>query len=193
MKFTLITILLAVVIIIGAASLKNNANNANPEPSLKDTNTATVVGQPVPDFTLTSYNGEEVTMSAQKGKKVVLFFNEGIMCYPACWNQIAALGNDSYFNSDDVVAYSIVPDIKDRWVEAINQMPELGNGNILLDSTKKVTRQFNMTNLASSMHKGGLAGHTFLIIDEDGIIRFVYDDVEMGVRNELLKAELAKI
>ncbi len=152
-----------------------------------------LVGSQVPDFTLGSLDGEVVSMSGLRGKNVVLFFNEGIMCYPACWNQIAAFGSDPYFNSDDVVSLNIVPDTRDKWVEAVGQMPELGKSTILLDDDLEVTKSFNFLNLTSSMHKGKLAGHTYVVVDKEGIIRYVYDDENMAVRNDQIKAELQKL
>ena len=50
------------------------------------------IGKKAPDFELESITGEKIKLSDYLGKKnVVLFFNEGSMCYPACWNQIAVL------------------------------------------------------------------------------------------------------
>ena len=137
--------------------------------------------------------GKERSDSQQRGKKVVLFFNEGIMCYPACWNQMAALGSDPKLNSDQVVSASIVNDQAEQWVQAIKKMPELGKGLILLDTDKKVVNMYDMLNLPSSMHKGGMPGHTYLILDEQGIVRYTLDDPAMAIQNETLISELAKL
>ncbi len=152
-----------------------------------------MVGKPAPDFELPSYDGETYRLSELKGKNVVLFFNEGLMCYPSCWNQIAAFGNDPRFNNEDTVALNIVPDPKDGWGEAIEYMPELGNGTLLLDADKSVSTQYDTMNLPSSMHRGAMPGHTYMLIDKEGIVRFVYDDVQMGVQNDMLAEELAKL
>ncbi len=61
------------------------------------------VGQKAPDFELEGIDGKTVKLSDYIGKNVVLFFNEGAMCYPACWNQIAELGNDSRFNTENPI------------------------------------------------------------------------------------------
>ena len=152
-----------------------------------------LMGKQAPDFTLNSYDDEKVTLSSQKGKKVVLFFTEGVMCYPSCWNQIAAFGKDEVFKKEDTVVFSIVVDTKNEWEKAIDKMPELGDSTILLDLTKSVSKEYGVLYLQSSMHKGQFPGHTYLIIDKAGIVRFIKDDSEMAVRNDVLKEELAKL
>ena len=152
-----------------------------------------LIGQTAPDFELYSYNGEKIRLQEQRGKKVVLFFTEGVMCYPSCWNQIAAFGKDEVFKSEDTVVFSIVVDTKNEWKKAIDKMPELGDSTILFDLTKSVSKEYGVLSLSSSMHKGQFPGHTYLIIDKEGIVRFMKDDVQMAVRNDELKAELEKL
>ena len=152
-----------------------------------------MVGKPAPDFTLQSLSGQTFTLSSLRGKKVVLFFNEGIMCYPACWNQMAALGTDKALNSDQVVSASIVVDSKDEWGSAIRKMPELGKGMILLDSSASVSNQYNMLSLPSSMHKGMKPGHTYVVIDQNGVVRYTKDDTAMGINDSVLESEVAKL
>src|SRR3989344_5788821 len=66
------------------------------------------VGKPMPEIQLSDKDGKKVTAADLKGKYTVLFFNEGLMCYPACWNQIASFGSDERFNSDQIQAISVV-------------------------------------------------------------------------------------
>lgn len=151
---------------------------------------AAMVGQPAPDFSLMSYDGKFFNLSQQKGKKVVLFFNEGIMCYPACWNQMAALPE---LNSDSVVTASIVTDTADEWTQAVSKMPELGKGLILMDTGKQVSKKYGMLTLPSSMHRGSQPGHTYLILDRGSVVRYTLDDTKMGIQNDVLISELAKL
>jgi len=152
-----------------------------------------LLGKQPPDFTLYSYDNSKIILSEQKGKKVVLFFTEGVMCYPSCWNQIAAFGKDEIFKREDTIVFSIVVDTKNEWKKAIDKMPELGATTVLFDSSKTISKEYGVLSLPSSMHKGQYPGHTYLILDKDGVVRFTKDDPQMAVRNDELKAELEKL
>ena len=152
-----------------------------------------MLGKPAPDFNLKDQKGQTFKLSAMRGKKVILFFNEGIMCYPACWNQMAALGTDPQLNTGDVVSASIVAENSGAWGKAFEKMPELNMGTILFDFSKSVSTQYGMLSLDSSMHKGMTPGHTYLIIDQKGLVRYTLDDPKMAIQNQTLISELSKI
>ena len=154
---------------------------------------SSLLNKEAPDFTLQSFDGKITRLKDLRGKKIVLFFTEGIMCYPACWNQMASLGKDVRLNTNKVVSLSITVDKREDWQQAVKQMPDLASGTILLDSDRLVSSQYGVLTLSSSMHKGQFPGHTYLIVDEKGIVRFEFDDAQMGVRNDQLVQELGKI
>lgn len=181
---------LGLIILIG---MNNNGSENAATSSVDSSDTASVsasfdemIGKPAPQFSLTDINGKEYSSENLKGKNVVLFFNEGLMCYPACWNQIAKFGSDSRFNSEDTLALSIVVDPKSQWKQAIDKMPELAAATTLFDDGGDVSRKFNVLKTPSSMHYGSLPGHTYVIIDKEGIVRDVYDDPRMAIRNDEL-------
>lgn len=189
MKLAVALVVVSILIIGFAVLISSNGQTQPVSPVTLDD----LVGKPGPDFSLKSYSGKSFTLSQLQGRKVVLFFNEGIICYPACWNQIAALGTDSRFNNDKVISLSIVPDGAADWQEATKKMPELSKGVILLDETKEVSGKYGMLSLESSMHKGQKPGHTYVVIDQKGIVRKTLDDPTMGIQNEELIKELNKI
>ena len=49
-----------------------------------------VPGTIAPDFSLISTNGQTVSLADYKGRNVLLFFNEGVMCSP-CWQEVSRL------------------------------------------------------------------------------------------------------
>lgn len=149
-----------------------------------------LVGKPAPSFSLTDINGKEYSSENLKGKNVVLFFNEGLMCYPACWNQIAKFGSDARFTTDELIALSVVVDPKDEWRRAIAKMPELAAATTLFDDGGDVSRTFNVLKTPSSMHYGILPGHTYVVIDKEGVVRDIYDDPRMAIRNDEMFATI---
>ncbi|MCL4366433.1 redoxin domain-containing protein [Patescibacteria group bacterium] len=183
-----VTMLIGAIFLLSGNSGQNSSTNQAANTSLND-----LVGKNAPDFTLESYNGDKTTLSSLKGKNVVLFFSEGLMCYPACWDQIAAFGKDNQFNDKNTVVLTIVNDPKNDWKGAVEKMPELAQATVLLDTNKKVSIAYDMLSLPSSMHKGQLPGHTYVVIDKEGIVKFVKDDVQMAVRNQELIAEIDKL
>lgn len=152
-----------------------------------------LMNKPMPDFSFTDREGKVYSRDALRGKNVVLFFNEGLMCYPACWNQIVALARDERFKTEDAVVLSIVADSPQDWQQAINKMPELAEATVVFDNGASASKAFGVLSLASSMHPGSLPGHTYVLIDKEGVIEHIFDDPNMSIHNDQLIAELNKL
>lgn len=152
-----------------------------------------LLNQPAPDFSFADRNGNVYSKENLKGKNVVLFFNEGLMCYPACWNQIAAFAKDDNLKTSDTAILSVVVDSKEEWQKAIDKMPELGQAIVVFDANAAASNAFNMLKTESSMHYGSLPGHTYIIVDKEGIVRHIFDDANMALHNNQLAEELKKI
>ncbi|MEO8105287.1 MAG: redoxin domain-containing protein [Candidatus Saccharibacteria bacterium] len=188
MKFY--TVLAAIAIIaIAAIMLRPNSPTSTaattPQQQLNQ-----LVGKAAPDFTLSDQSNNTFSLKQQRGHDVVLFFSEGVMCYPACWNQIAALGADTQLNSNSVTSANIVTDTPSAWQTAFRKQPALAKGTMLFDSNTAVSNTYGMLNLPSSMHRGMKPGHTFVLIDKNGIVRFVLDDVNMGINDTKLQKDI---
>lgn len=179
---------IALAVIVVAASFLLSGNSGQDSFALNS-----LIGKPAPDFTLESYDGKRIILSSLKGKNVILFFSEGLMCYPACWNQIAAFGKEGGLADKNTVALTILNDPKNDWKGAIDKMPELAGATVLFDTNKQVAINYNMLSLPSSMHKGQLPGHTYVVIDQEGIVRFVKVDPQMAIRNQELMSEIDKL
>jgi len=100
---------------------------------------------------------------------------------------------DKRFDQADVAVFSVVVDTKESWQKAIEKMPEMGNVKALFDNEKKASRDFQMLSASSSMHSGNLPGHTYVIIDKDGTIRYVLDDPRMAINNGTIYSEIEKL
>lgn len=180
-------------LMVGAALSFGEIAPSTKKNTAKPGDYSTLVGKTAPDFSLNDQNGKTFKLSDQRGKKVLLFFNEGIMCYPACWNQMAALGTDDKLNSSDVVSASIVTDDRSQWNNAIKKMPDLAKGLILYDTDRSISTQYGVMTLPSSMHRGTMPGHTYIIVDGQGVVRYTDDDPGMGIHNDKLISEINKI
>ena len=152
-----------------------------------------LVGNPMPNIQLADKDGKVFTTADLKGKNTVLFFNEGLMCYPACWNQMAAFGSDPRFNSDQIQAISVVVDSPKDWETAIAKMPQLAKATTMFDANANTSRTLGMLTTTSSMHRGSLPGHTYVIIDKDGVARYVFDDPNMTIANDMLFGKIGEL
>jgi peroxiredoxin len=185
---------IAIVIIFGVISLLGyltlNSSSSTNQTSSNELNS--FIGKPMPEIKLVDKDGKVYTNENFKGKTTVLFFSEGLMCYPACWNQIAQFGSDSRFNTDQIQTFSVLVDSSSDWQKAINKMPELAKSNTLFDVGGVVSQKFNLLTLPSSMHKGSLPGHTYILIDKNGIVQYVKDDPNMAIANNELINKIAE-
>jgi len=152
-----------------------------------------LLNNPAPNFSFNDRNGNNYSSENLKGKNVVLFFSEGLACYPACWNQIAQFGLDQRFNTTDTVALSVVLDSPEDWQKITRKMDGIDKANIVFDKGGQISKVFGMMSVASSMRQGTSPGHTYVIIDKQGVVRYVYDDPSMAVRNDQIASELAKV
>ncbi len=183
-----IIILVAIFYFRGNMPINNSGNNNSTDLSFYD-----LVGKPAPNFVLEDYDGNIYSLDNLRGKNTILFFNEGLMCYPGCWNQIAAFGEDVRFKDNNTVALSVVVDSKKDWQYAINKMPTLSKAIVVFDKNAEISRKFGTLTLPSVMHHGALPGHSYVLIDKQGIVRYVLDDPMMGIQNDRLIAEINKI
>ncbi|OGZ24591.1 MAG: hypothetical protein A2896_00565 [Candidatus Nealsonbacteria bacterium RIFCSPLOWO2_01_FULL_43_32] len=149
--------------------------------------------KPAPEFALADKDGKIYSLNELRGKNVILFFNEGLMCYPACWDQIVAFAKDERFNNADTIVLSVVVDPPEEWQKAVEQMPELGEATVIFDKNAAVSKRFGMLTTASSMHYGSLPGHTYVLINKEGIIKHIFDDPNMSIHNNQLVLELEKL
>ncbi len=178
----------------GATDMSSHHGQAPPpDPALQRFDFANAVGQTAPDFALPSSLGGTTTLSQFKGKHVLLFFNEGAMCYPSCWKQMELLNDDERLNNDHATVLSVVVDPKSKWDQILASQKQLRSATILFDTDKRVSAMYGALYAASSMHKGEYPGHSYLLIDEEGVIRYGLDDPDMGLNNEALAEALADL
>lgn len=153
------------------------------------------VGAQAPDFELANATGAPFKLSDRRGKEVLLYFHEGLMCAP-CWKQVddvqADMAKFTALGIDEVVAISIDP-------LAAQQQRAATRGismTVLADADRAVSAQYDA--LSYGMMGGSTPGHTFILVGADGLIRWRADygappDFTMYVPNGTLLAELRKV
>lgn len=124
------------------------------------------VGQEAPDFKLRDENNQEVSLAALRGKPVVLVFYP-LDFSPMCTGEMCAIRDDfSGFLDKGAQVYGISRD--SVWThKAFKERERLQQG-LLADMKGDVARQYGAWNEAV-----GLAERMTVVIDKDGIVRYV--------------------
>ncbi|MHB1927853.1 MAG: peroxiredoxin family protein [Acidimicrobiales bacterium] len=129
-------------------------------------------GAMAPDFTLRSNMGGSFDLAAQRGKTVLIFFQEGTGC-EACWNQLQAIQTNlaalHRAGIDEVV--SITTDA----LGALRQAASTYGTTIpvLSDPSLVVSRAYHANDYG--MMGTSADGHSFLVVGAGGRIRWRAD------------------
>jgi peroxiredoxin len=122
---------------------------------------STSAGQ-APAFTLPSTSGQTVSLAQFRGHPVVLYFNEGAGC-GSCTVQMAQIEQDSAVRAAGITVLPIVMNSKD---EILPDLQQYGVSTPYLLDDGTVSNAYGV--LGTGMH-AGLPGHSFVLIDKDGI------------------------
>ncbi len=124
----------------------------------------------------------------KQGKNTLLFFSEGMMCQ-ACIEQITAIEKASgELEKRRLRLISITPDAPDALRQAASHYGV--STPLLSDESLRMSSDYDMLGLG--MH-GNSPGHSFILIDDEGEIRWRRDYTTMYVEPEELLAELPKL
>lgn len=132
-------------------------------------------GEPAPDFTLRDQDGEKVSLSDFRGRKVMLVFYPGDFS-PVCGDQLS-------------IYQEVKPEIAEKGVELIGISVDsffahkafrekLGIDTTLLSDFEpkgEVARAYG-----SYVEKMGFANRTLVLIDEDGKVAWTYESPNPG-------------
>lgn len=124
-------------------------------------------GDQAPAISLPSTDGGTFDLAAQRGKRTLLYFQEGIMCQP-CWDQLkdleaqrsklAPLGIDQLVS----ITHDPLPNLRAKVAEEGLTTPVLSDPNLEV-STAYTTNQYGMMGQSAN-------GHSFVIVGPDGKI-----------------------
>ena len=137
-----------------------------------------------PDFTLTDTGGTEHTLVAHRGENVLLYFNEGAGCQ-SCLVQMGEIEKqDKAFAELDVTVLPIVMNSREQ-ILADMELNGVRTPFLLDDGT--VSKAYDT--LGRGMH-AGLPGHSFVLIDKEGVQRWFGEYPSMWLAPEDLLEEV---
>lgn len=151
-------------------------------------------GEQAPAFTLPASTGGEVSLSDFRGRSVLLYFQEGLMCQP-CWDQIRDLEQNraalTAAGIDEIVSITTDPvDLVAR------KMADEGlTTPVVSDPTLAASRAY--TTNRYGMMGNSRNGHSFVLVGPDGQISWRADyggapDYTMYLPTEKMLADLAQ-
>lgn len=147
------------------------------------------LNQAAPDFTTQNQRGESVTLSALRGKKIVLYFYPKAMT-PGCTTQACGIRDSSEeFTARNAVVLGISPDAPARLQKFIER--DQLNFDLLADEDHDIASTYGVWGLKKFMGKEyeGVHRITF-ILDEQGILRHIMDKVATKTHHQDVLAVL---
>jgi peroxiredoxin len=146
------------------------------------------VGSAAPDFTLPSTAGSEVTLSALRGKNVLLAFFP-LAFTSVCTREMCAF-TDDYGRFQD--ASTVVLPISVDSVPALKvfKSKEKISVDLLSDFKREVSRRYG-----TLLEDKFFSSRAYVVIDRQGIVRWTFAESTTGTRreNEELLEELRKL
>jgi peroxiredoxin len=146
------------------------------------------VGSPAPDFTLPSTAGTDVTLSALRGKNVLIAFFP-LAFTSTCTSELCDFTTDyGQFQSANTVVLPIsvdsVPTLKEF------KAKERIGVDLLSDFKRDVSRRYG-----TLMESTFFSNRAYILIDKQGVVRWTYAEDTPGTKRENaeLLSELAKL
>ena len=135
------------------------------------------VGTPAPDFTLPSTSGQNVTLSALRGKHVLLAFFP-LAFTSTCTTELHAFSADyAQFQSADTVVLPISVDS----IPTLKEFKAKGNMSIdlLSDFKREVSRKYGVLN-----EEKFFSNRAYVLIDSKGVVRWTHQEADNSQRRE---------
>ena len=142
---------------------------------------------PAPPFTLTDTTGATVDLAALRGRNVILYFSEGAGCQ-SCLLQMAQIeAQQAKFDEANITVLPIVMNTRDQ-ITADMSANNVKTPFLLDDGT--VSTEYGT--IGRGMH-AGLPGHSFVVIDSQGMQRWYGEYPSMWLEPDdlLAKAQTA--
>ena len=119
-----------------------------------------------PDFSLTDTSGATHTLAQHRGENVLLYFSEGAGCQ-SCLVQMGAIEKQAKAFADEDV--TVLPIVMNTKAQITHDMKLNGVTTPFLLDDGTVSAEYGT--LGKGMH-AGLPGHSFVLIDKQGVQRW---------------------
>ena len=146
------------------------------------------IGSAAPDFTLPSTSGEAVTLSALRGKNVLLAFFP-LTFTSTCTAELCAMSEDyGKFQTGNTrvlpISVDSVPTLKEF------KAKERLTVDLLSDFKRDVSRLYGVLNEVRFF-----SDRAYILIDKNGVVRWTYQEANNSERrdNSELLAEMARL
>lgn len=146
-------------------------------------------GTPAPDFTLTDDQGNSLTLSSLRGRKVLLYFYPKAMT-PGCTVQACGLrDSQAELSQRGVLVFGISPDKPASLAKFVAR--DNLNFRLLADPDHAVAEQWGVWGPKKFMGRDTIGIHrTSFLVDEQGLIAKVFDDFKTSNHHEVVLAWL---
>jgi peroxiredoxin len=139
-----------------------------------------------PDFTLTDTSGQQVHLASYRGRTVVLYFSEGAGC-GSCLQQMGAIEKEKA--AFDRAGVTVLPIVMNTRAQITSDMRTYGVTTPFLLDDGAVSTAYKT--IGHGMH-AGLPGHSFVLIDKDGVQRWYGEYPSMYLAPSDLLAQVSK-
>jgi peroxiredoxin len=141
-----------------------------------DKPTETNLGSTAPGFALASTDGTTVSLADHRGHDVLLYFSEGVGC-DACFYQQAKIEAEQQRFTD--AGLTVVPVVVNPAADVRRELDRFGlTTPFLIDPDRSVSVAYDTIGRG---HHADLPGHSFILVDGDGNMRWRMDEPSMFV------------
>lgn len=137
-----------------------------------------------PAFELTDTDGHTVSLADYRGRSVLLYFNEGVGCDACFYQQVGIEADEQRFERAGIDVLPVVVNAPDA---VRREMQRFGlRTPFLLDPDRRVSAAYDTLGTG---HHADLPGHSFVLVDAEGRMRWRLDEPSMFVGTDRLLRE----
>lgn len=129
------------------------------------------VGEPAPPIAAPATTGD-VELTAMQGQRVLLYFQEGLMCQP-CWDQLTEI--EARWDEFGELGIDAIVSVTTDELDSLEQKVQIEDisSPVVADPDRNISERYST--LDYGMMGGSHNGHTFVVVGPDGTIEWRAD------------------